>query len=75
MEVVELKVRLHCKSCEKMVRKSINKVKGNRVEVELDHGAGVHGSKGCVEGKLQDWEEKLKLGPPSAAKPLSLLPR
>ncbi|KAF8400132.1 hypothetical protein HHK36_013428 [Tetracentron sinense] len=35
MEVVELKVRIHCKACEKAVRKSLCKIKGVRC-VEID---------------------------------------
>ncbi|KAK9271882.1 hypothetical protein L1049_002247 [Liquidambar formosana] len=35
MEVVELKVRLHCKACEKAVRKSLCKIKGVTC-VEID---------------------------------------
>ncbi|PPD95930.1 hypothetical protein GOBAR_DD07048 [Gossypium barbadense] len=35
MEVVELKVRLHCKACEKAVRKSLLKINGVKC-VEID---------------------------------------
>ncbi|EEF32006.1 heavy metal-associated isoprenylated plant protein 45 [Ricinus communis] len=35
MEIVELKVRLHCKACEKAVRRTLCKIKGVRcVEIE-----------------------------------------
>ncbi|CAB4292354.1 unnamed protein product [Prunus armeniaca] len=35
MEVVELKVRLHCRACEKAVRKALCRIKGVRC-VEID---------------------------------------
>ncbi|CAL1408611.1 unnamed protein product [Linum trigynum] len=38
MEVVELKVRLHCKACEKTVRKALCNLKGVRC-VQIDRGS------------------------------------
>ncbi|XP_059636721.1 heavy metal-associated isoprenylated plant protein 28-like isoform X1 [Cornus florida] len=36
MQVIELKVRLHCKACEKSIRKTLGKIKGvTCVEIDL----------------------------------------
>ncbi|GKV00403.1 hypothetical protein SLEP1_g13095 [Rubroshorea leprosula] len=50
MEVVELKVRIHCKACQKALRKSLCKIKGVKC-VEIDAAAQKITVLGYVEHK------------------------
>ncbi|KAB1995001.1 hypothetical protein ES319_D13G131800v1 [Gossypium barbadense] len=54
MEVVELKVRLHCKACEKAVRKSLLKINGVKC-VEIDMTSSKITVLGYVDRKA--WDE------------------